>query len=328
MVRSGGERAGARRWCGFRLLLRSQRYERDVPPPVFAALEVDGCREAAAFAISSVVDAKALTDLLRATGQTSAAVRRTAINVIARTVSGMPGDERHRWIAYAIPPLVAGLRDTDKDVRYAAAMAFETLASDTAAGVPALARALDDPSRGVRWRVLQALTAIGSQARSAGPALLKALGSPLPPQEGPATGLTDEAMVGLVQAAIAATGAGKDDAKLAAEDEVRAAVVAHVVTRDGVAAGAPAPFAVTVMASRTVPPGLLRALDKRDLAPAGDGVPPRVTIRLGEVTWRAGDLAFVEVNTDYGMSGGMGGCTVVLDGRAWRVVACPMGSWN
>ena len=305
-----------------RQLLRAQHYERDVPPPVFAALEVDGCREAAAFAISSVVDAKALTDLLGAAGQTSAVVRRTAINVIARTVSGMPADDRVRWIGHAMPPLMAGLSDPDKGVRYAAAMAFETLQGDAAAGVPALARALEDPSRDVRWRVLLALTAIGSQARSAGPALLKALESPLPPEENVATGLTDETMFELMQAAVAATGAGKDDARLAAEDEIRAAVVAHAMARIRAQKGNEKRAFSVIVFSETSPPGLVAALAKRGLTPSPGGV----QVSLGEVLWQAGDLTTLDVAIGVGMDSGGSAYTVALKDGVWTVIAAH-GTW-
>jgi TonB family protein len=303
-------------------LLRSVHYKRDVPPPVFDALEVDGCGETAARTLGSLEDASALPRLLRAAGHASPVVRSSAIQAIARSVETLTGEDKRRRIAEAMPALVSGLGDPDKDVRLYSAMAFETFKGDARDGVPALARALDDPSRAVRWRVVRALTAIGSQARSAGPALLKGLESPLPPAEDPKRGPTDKHIQEAFREAIAATGAGKDDTRLATEDEIRAAVVAYLIARVRATPGREKRAFSIVVFREDSPPGLVAALGRRGLTPSPPS-PDGLHIAFGEVVWRAGDLAALEVTTRSGPVDDSSGSSynVALQGGVWTVVA-------
>jgi TonB family protein len=305
-----------------RQLLRSKHYTRDVPPQVWDALEVDGCREAAAGALVSLEDANALPRLVRAARHASPVVRLMAIRAVGHSVRNLTGEDKRPRIAEAMPALISGLGDPDKEVRVSSAMALGMFKGDARDGVPALARALDDPSREVRYRAVLALAAIGSQARGAGPALLKALESPLPPADDPNRGPTAEHMKKMLREAIAATGAGKDDARLAAEDEVRAAVVAYVVSRARAHPGQEKlAFSVSVFREAS-PPGLVAALGRRGLTPSPGG------IRMGfdEVAWRAQDLASVQARTSTG--GELEGWiyAVALQDGVWTVVA-ESGSW-
>ena len=304
-------------------LLRSGHYKRDAPPVVFDALEVDdGCAEAAAHSLTSLEDASALPRLLRAAGQASPIVRAMAVNAVARSVDTLTGEEKRRRIAEAMPALLSGLGDPDRHVRRSAAEALETIKGDASEGVPALARALEDPSRAVRVRVLLALTAMGSRARSAGPALLKALQSPLPPEEEDNKhGPTDKHIEKMLQDAIAAPGAGKDDARLDAEDEIRAAVVASLIARArGVPGREKQAFSVTVSREAS-PPGLVAALGRRGLTPS-PRLPDGLQIAFGEVVWRAGDLVSLYVDMSWGQVDDTPGSSysVALQDGLWTVV--------
>lgn len=304
-----------------RILLNGQSYERDAPAALFEAFAIEGCVEKAVMAISGLEDPNALTPLLRLTSHESPIVRRTALYAVARTTAGLPGQERGPWITDLNHALVIGLGDADPGVRHSAAMGFQQLPGETAAGVPALVRALEDPKRDVRSRVLLALTAMGYRARAAGPALLKALDSPLPPEENVRQGLDDEVMGKLVQSAIAATGAGKNDARLAAEDEVRASVVAYMASRwRKTPGGETRPFSVTVL-RQPASPALIAALARRGLAPTPGGM----SVTLEEVVWKAGDLAEVDATVGRAMEWSQATYGVGLQDAAWTVVAVRQG---
>ena len=303
-----------------RQLLRSGDYHRDVPALVFDALELDGCREAAAQSLAFLNDASALPRLLRAAGQTSPVVRGMAMGVIAPSLNTLTGEDKRQRIAEAMPVLISGLQDPDRAVRSSAADALGMLKGDASKAVPALARALDDPSRDVRWRVLLALIPMGSQARAAGPALLKARASPLPPKEDERS-LSDEYLKKRIEEAIATTGAGKDETQLAAEDEVRATVAASIVARTRAIPGyEKRGFSVMVFREES-PPGLVAALGRRGLTPSPrsrDGL--RIAFR--EVAWKAADLAALSVETRSGEWDDMPalGYNVALRDGVWTVV--------
>ena len=74
-----------------------------------------------------------------------------------------------------MPALAASLKDTDTDVRGAAALALGRIGKDAAGGAEALAVALKDKDRDVRGAAALALSRIGKEARSAVPALRELL---------------------------------------------------------------------------------------------------------------------------------------------------------
>ena len=67
-----------------------------------------------------------------------------------------------RMLSDAVPALIEGLKDPDKDVRLAGACGIEKYSSDAA--VPALIEALKDPDKDVRKAVADALGKVSSKA--------------------------------------------------------------------------------------------------------------------------------------------------------------------
>jgi hypothetical protein len=82
--------------------------------------------------------------------------------------------------ASSLPELVEGLRDTDVEVRIAAAWALGQMGKSIhAPAAQALAQALSDPEPKVRSEAAVALRNAGEAARSAVPALMSALNDPM-----------------------------------------------------------------------------------------------------------------------------------------------------
>lgn len=297
-----------------RLLLATARFDGKLPEPVFDALELEGCREAASLVLREAGDPAALPLILRAASSPSAVVRRRAAQAFARVLQEVKPDERRSRVPEVVPALVRALSDPDPEVREGAARALTIVGPDGAAAVPALAVALEESHPGVRRRSAQALGAMGMKARAAGPALLRALAAATMSGAGDNSGLHMD-----LKRAIAATGAGRSDAQLAAEDEMRAVVVAYLVEGWRRSEVKQRQFTLSVMGG---PPSaaLVRELARRGLAPVANDDQRSTHIGFGEVAWTAGDMATVHLSIRGDVdSSGRAHVVAFTEGR-WTVV--------
>ena len=307
-----------------RALAPAARHQPAPTPVLLDALRLEACSEKAAHALRLSEPARpdALPGLIAAMNIPSPFARERVIGVVGQTVAGATGTERSAGIAAAMPALVAALRDPERTVRLAAADALGGLGTDAGPAVPSLARALEDPDRLVRSRVLFALTRLGTTGRPAGAALLKLVGAPLPPEDDLRHPLEDEVMKKQLEAAIEATGAGKDDAELSAEDEIRAEVVVHTLaslpTRDR-RHGQPVAVSLTnefVATHEFMPPGLVAALRRRGQATAPDGT----LFEFGPVQWATPDAAIVKAAIGSPMEASGATYRLARRGGVWTVL--------
>jgi TonB family protein len=294
--------------------------ENEVPATLVGALKLEGCRGNAARAVLFAADPRLAPRLVEAFESPARGGREEIMEALAYLTSKVRGaQEVPPWVHPLVPVFARALDDEKASIRLDAAMALEEIGPTAAPAVPALIRALRDRQDDVRWRAILALTAIGLGAREAGPELLH-LRAALETSTAPAKEVA--VMRSGLDQAIAATRAGKDEARLALEDEVRAAVVAHVVG-EAAGHGMTSRFTITVLGDRK-PRGLMAALGRRGIKTL-DGP---VTLALRAVAWRAGDLAEVEVETS--SAGGLDSSATtyvvaLVDGR-WEVVGT-RGGW-
>ncbi len=206
------------------LLSEALQLNDSVPEPVFTALAMEGCREAAAAVLRRTRDRDALPHLLPAMRSSSAAVRRDVTAALGNVVRVSPAHPEGGTEALAL--ILGALSDPDAAVRSSAASTVAEIGPGAAAAIPMLTEMLDDPDRNARWSAVRALAAMGPFARASGPALLRLRADRASWPPGP---LGDPQIDEHVDYAIEATGASQEPGLEAEQEEIYAEVLARAV---------------------------------------------------------------------------------------------------
>jgi hypothetical protein len=281
-----------------------------MPDAIPAALELDGCRAAAGRYLQFQGNAGSIPDLLQALDRPTLEGREELMAALANILIKSRADERAPWLQESWTPSPLGLVTSAWPSDEWRRRGSRPSEPKQPRPCPLLRGPWKIPTRSSAGASARALATMGLAAREAGPALLRALAREEPrPSSGQGWDPRPE-----LQRAVVATRAGKDDARLRVEDEIRAAIVAHVVS-EHIQGDRAAGFILEVL-GETAPKGLLEALARRGVSvPAG---PTRLVI--AEVVKTARDLALVETTLVRDLDSSETTYVVGLDQGRWTVM--------
>ncbi len=292
-----------------RALLGDLTWDGRVLSALLEALRLEGCRKEAASALVFSTDVRAAPALVAALTDPSREGREEMVEALGSLASNSRQGLKP-WLPDVTKALIVALQDEDAGIRREAAEALAHLGPDAAPAAEALARALDDSHETVRWSAVSAIAAIGPAASGAGPALLRLESLP-----------HSAAREGSLQRAIEVTNADKDEARLEKEDDIRAAVIDHLLT-EAAARGSTSHFDLVVGGDPDAQ-RLGRALARRGVKAPGRG---GVRLVFGRVEWTALDLVRVGVTFGGGMDSSGTTYVLALRGDRWMVIGT-RGGW-
>jgi HEAT repeat protein len=202
-----------------RALLRGLDIHDPAPRVVLEALALDGCRAEAADALTFTTDTRAAPALVRALQASSGDGRAKTLETLGSLLSRGHRERLKPWVPQIVTAMITALADPESEIRQGAVLTLEQLGPDAAPAVEVLVHALRDTDSRVRLQAVRVLGSLGVLARAAGPALLALRRDPSPIEA------QGGSMVEELDRAIEATRADRDEARLDAEDDIRAAIV-------------------------------------------------------------------------------------------------------
>jgi hypothetical protein len=274
-----------------------------------SALGVPKCRYNALKAARPLVDASDLVALEPALGDDWVAVRKEALSAavdLQQALGATAVDVTHTVVTL----LQAALSDREAEVRRQAAWGLPRFGEAARPAVSALASHVADPDPGVRHAVIGTVTALKHTARDAGPALLAARAA-----------ARDDVTRQLLDSAIVAVDAGKTEAQLAAERDMRVLVARDWIKRTSAGVvflslddADPTPSVIEVLTSE--------GLSVRPGSEAHEGPTGAWRLSIGYVQWVSPDLVHVSTSAWCGMlCAERGHSTLALEDGRWVLLS-------